>query len=177
MMLPRLNSERLVLRPFETADAPETVRLAGAREVAATTLRIPHPYTTADAELFIASCEEKARQNLASVFAIGLRAGPRLVGAVGLELELTHQRAELGYWIGVPYWGNGYATEAASAAVRYGFDTLHLARIYAMHFPENPASGKVLRKIGMRHEGRLRSHILKWEQFHDLELYGLLRSS
>jgi RimJ/RimL family protein N-acetyltransferase len=176
MILPTLRTDRLLLRAFSPSDADELVRLAGAREIAATTLRIPHPYTKEDAVAFIAACAHRAEENLAAVFAIDLREEFRLVGAVGLELELPHRRAELGYWIGVPYWGNGYATEAARAVVQYGFDALNLNRIHATHFPHNPASARVLRKIGMRHEGQLRSHVLKWDQFYDLELYGMLRA-
>jgi ribosomal-protein-alanine N-acetyltransferase len=99
-----------------------------------------------------------------------------LLFAVGLELEVAHRRAERGYWIGVPYLGNGYATEAARAVVRYGFDVLKLHRIFASHFQGNPASGKVLQKVGMKYEGRLRNHVRKWDQFQDLEFYGILES-
>jgi RimJ/RimL family protein N-acetyltransferase len=176
MTHPTLRTERLLLRPFLASDADEIVRLAGAREIAATTLRIPHPYSKADADTFIAACARRAEEDLAAVFAVDLRDQFQLLGAVGLELELPHRRAELGYWIGVPYWGNGYATEAARAVVHYGFDTLNLNRIYASHFPHNPASAQVLRKIGMQHEGRLRSHVQKWDQFYDLELYAVLRA-
>ncbi len=91
-------------------------------------------------------------------------------------IESDHRHAELGYWIGVPYWGNGYATEAATAMVKYGFGTLGLHRIFAGHFTNNPASAGVLRKIGMRHEGCQRAHILKWGKFLDLEMYGMLAS-
>jgi RimJ/RimL family protein N-acetyltransferase len=95
---------------------------------------------------------------------------------VGLRVEPDHRRAELGYWIGVPYWGKGYATEAARALVQYGFETLQLHRIFASHFANNSVSAKVLRKIGMRHEGRQRGHILKWGEFLDIEMYGMVGS-
>jgi ribosomal-protein-alanine N-acetyltransferase len=176
MTVPTLRTERLLLRPFARSDVPDLTLLAGAREVAANTLRIPYPYTKADAEMFITASSRKAHEQLAMIFAIEVPQEHRLVGAVGLELEMTHRRAELGYWIGVPYWGNGYATESAGKVVRYGFDVLNLNRIHAGHFPHNPASGKVLKKIGMKYEGCLRSHIRKWDQIHDLEIYGLLRS-
>jgi RimJ/RimL family protein N-acetyltransferase len=93
---------------------------------------------------------------------------------VGLHIAEAHRRAELGYWIGVPFWGRGYATEAARAAVAFGFETLRLNRIYAHHFAGNTASQRVLEKIGMRHEGRSRQHIQKWDRFVDLENYALL---
>ncbi len=86
-----------------------------------------------------------------------------------------HQHAELGYWIGVSYWGNGYATEAAREMVRYGFQDLKLHRIFASHFKHNPASGRILVKLGMRYEGCQHEHYRKWDQFVDSELYGILR--
>jgi RimJ/RimL family protein N-acetyltransferase len=76
----------------------------------------------------------------------------------------------------VPYWGRGYASEAAAALLLHGFEHFPLNRIFAMHFARNPASGRVLQKIGMRHEGTLRQHLKKWGQYVDLECYGLLRS-
>jgi RimJ/RimL family protein N-acetyltransferase len=90
-------------------------------------------------------------------------------------LECEHDRAELGYWIGKPFWGRGYATEAARALVQYGFDTLGLHRIYARHLTRNPASGRVLHKIGMTHEGYRRKHEKKWGIYEDDKLYGILR--
>jgi ribosomal-protein-alanine N-acetyltransferase len=169
-----LHTDRLLLRPHTLADAPELARLAGAREVAATTLRIPHPYSVADAQAFIAEWQNAADERVA--FAIVLRENLALLGGTGLRLEKEHRHAELGYWVGTPYWGNGYATEAACAVVRYGFEVLNLHRIHAAHFSNNAASGNVLRKLGMKHEGQLRHHIVKWGQYVDLELYAMLES-
>lgn len=169
-----LRTERLLLRSFRRSDIPQIVRLAGAREVAATTLRIPHPYTESDADCFLSAFEAECRRGRAAVFAITLNDGAELCGSVGLHIEAAHARAELGFWIGVPYWGRGYATEAARAVVKYGFETLKLHRIYASHFKDNLASRRVLLKLGMRSEGCARHHIEKWGQFIDLENYGLL---
>ena len=73
------------------------------------------------------------------------------------------------------YWGKGYATEAAREMLGYGFESLGLHRIFATCFPHNPASGRILKKIGMQYEGCQRQHLLKWGQFVDSELYGILR--
>jgi ribosomal-protein-alanine N-acetyltransferase len=170
MDLPTLRTERLLLRPFTRDDIAELVPLIGAREVAATTRRIPHPYTDADAERFIAQAQAGDEINLA----IRLLASLSLVGGGILRPDLDHQHAELGYWIGVPHWGNGYATEAARELIRYGFEDLGLHRIYASHSSNNPASGKVLIKVGMKHEGRMRGHLLKWGEYQDLEFYGMV---
>ena len=166
-----IETERLCLRPLNESDIPELVSLIGARQVAATTLRIPHPYEEKHAREFLVSIAQKGELRLA----ITLRSDGRLCGGVGLNPDPEHRHAELGYWIGVPCWGNGYATEAARAVVRYGFETLSLNRIFAHHFIHNPASGKVLKKIGMKYEGRMRQHVLKWGAFVDLELYAILR--
>ncbi len=167
-----LETARFWLRPLALPDIPQLVPLIGAREVAATTLRIPHPYTEENAREFLTNPKHRCEE----VLAIIRKADQQLVGAVGLHPDLAHKRAELGYWIGVPYWGNGYATEAARAVVAYGFGELDLNRIYASHFEGNNASAGVLRKIGMRHEGCQRGHILKWGRFLDSQLYGMLRS-
>ncbi len=172
MHYPELRTDRLLLRDFREDDIPALVRLAGAREVAATTLRIPHPYTEEHAKQFL---EMRQDQKFGYSFAITLLATGELCGAVGLHPDPVHPRAELGYWIGVPYWGHGYATEAARAAVDFGFRELKLQRIFAHHFQGNAVSGRVLQKIGMKYEGCQRRHIEKWGQLLDLENYGILR--
>jgi len=171
-----LQTERLTLRAYEVSDIPALVPLIGAREVAATTLRIPHPYTDEYARDFIVSAREDMANGKCSRLAIILRQSETLCGGMGLMIEADHRRAELGYWIGLPYWGYGYATEAARIMVNYGFRTLGLHRIFASHFANNPTSGRVLRKIGMRHEGCLRAHVMKWGELHDLEMYGMVAS-
>jgi RimJ/RimL family protein N-acetyltransferase len=171
-----LQTERLTLRLHAPSDIPALMPLIGAREVAATTLRIPHPYTESDAQDFIAATQDDLSSGSGLRLGIVVSDGDTLCGGVGLRIEPDHRRAELGYWIGVPYWGKGYATEAAKAMVKYGFETLRLHRIFASHIVSNSASARVLRKIGMRHEGRQRGHILKWGEFLDIEMYGMVAS-
>jgi ribosomal-protein-alanine N-acetyltransferase len=168
---PTLETERLRLSPYTENDIPELLPLVGAREVAATTLRIAHPYTERDARGFLELAKEPDKLWLA----ITLRADGRQIGGIGLRLEQQQQHAELGYWLGVAYWGQGYATEASREMLRYGFEDLGLHRIFASHFKHNPASGRILKKIGMQYEGCLREHLLKWGKFVDSELYGMLR--
>jgi ribosomal-protein-alanine N-acetyltransferase len=171
--LPTLRTARLVLRPFAMADAPAVQRLAGASEVASTTLNIPHPYEDGMAEVWIASHASAFTRNELAVFAIGLP-DHALIGAISLRLEPLHRRAELGYWVGVPFWSHGYATEAAQATLAYGFQALGLNRIHATHLRRNPASGRVMEKIGMRYEGTHRQHVWKDGRFEDLVRYAIL---
>jgi ribosomal-protein-alanine N-acetyltransferase len=170
-MPPTLETARLRLRPYRDADIAELVPLIGTREVAATTLRIAHPYTEQDGRDFLALAQEPDKIWLV----VALRSDGRQIGGIGLRVDQQHHHAELGYWLGVPYWGQGYATEAAREMLRYGFETLQLHRIFASHFKPNAASGRILVKLGMRHEGCQREHIRKWDQFVDSELYGILR--
>ena len=170
-MHPTLQTDRLILRPYREADVPELVPLIGTREVAATTLRIAHPYTEQDARAFLELAHDPEKLWLA----VTLRSDGRQIGGIGLRIDQQHQNAELGYWLGVPYWGQGYASEASREMLRYGFEDLNLHRIHASHFKHNPASGRILKKLGMRYEGCQREHLRKWDQFVDSELYGILR--
>lgn len=176
MSQPTLETTRLVLRPFTLSDAAEVQRLAGAREVALGAHDIPHPYPDGVAEWWIGKQPSEFEQGIGVTFAIVRRDDGALLGGIGLRLNHREQHAEMGYWMGVPYWSQGYGTEAATALVRYGFTDLDLHRIYANHYTRNPASGRIMQKIGMQHEGRMREHARHWDGFEDLELYGLLRS-
>jgi RimJ/RimL family protein N-acetyltransferase len=162
------------MRQWAEPDIPALIPLIGTPEVAATTLRIPHPYTHDDAVAFLRHCRELDGEGLGIRLGIFLREGPTLCGGIGLVANPRHHHAELGYWLGVPYWGKGYATEAAKAVVEYGFKELKLHRIFASHFPNNPASGRVLQKIGMSYEGKARDHVCKWNKFYDIENYGMI---
>lgn len=176
MQQPRIFTERLMLRSLELEDASPIAALAGAREIAATTLRIPHPYDQSMAEQWITGLEQQRIEGRSACFAVCVQEGRQLIGCIGLELERDQGRAELGYWIGHSYWGRGYATEAAAAVLEFAFDMLHLRRVFASHFAENEASGRVLAKIGMKHEGRLREHIEKWGEYHDSVVWGIVES-
>ena len=173
MSRPTLTTHRLVLRPFTVADAPEVNRLVGDRRIADTTLNIPHPYDESMAVAWIGTHAEAAERGDSMPLAITAHDGS-LVGAIALAISRAHQRAELGYWIGVPHWGRGYATEAAAAMVDYAFRTLGLRRVVAHCLSRNVASARVMEKIGMRREGMLRAHVIKWDVPEDVVLYALL---
>lgn len=102
-------------------------------------------------------------------------AGERDIADTTLNIERRFNQAELGYWIGKPFWNRGYATEAAIAVIRFGFASLDLNRIASRHFSRNPASGRVMQKAGLRHEGTARQSMIKWGKYEDLQLYAILR--
>jgi [ribosomal protein S5]-alanine N-acetyltransferase len=170
-----IETERLLLRPLELSDAGDIQRLAGNRSIADTTINIPHPYENGMAEQWITLNRPEFAAGMPTNFAIVLRGSGKLVGAIELRIVPRSELAELGYWVGKPYWHKGYGTEAARAMIHYGFTALNIDRIHAAHFTRNPASGRVLQKIGMRHEGRSPKQVEKWGQPEKLELYGLFR--
>jgi len=172
--IPTLRTTRLVLRPFRPDDAPTVQRLAGEREIAASTLTVPHPYPDGAAEEWIATHATAWADQRVLTLAVTTPGDDALVGAVGLQLAMADRRAELGYWIGIPWWNLGYATEASRAIIGFGFTSLGLHRIMARHMARNPASGRVMQKLGMQREGVLRQHILKWGVFEDLVVYAVL---
>lgn len=173
---PTIETERLVLRPFTLRDAPDVKRLAGDKAIASTTLNIPYPYEDGIAEKWIGTHREGFEKGESVHFAIVDRQQHCLIGAIGLTVNERFESAELGYWIGKPYWNNGYCTEAAEAVLEYGFETLGLNRIHASHFKRNLASGRVMQAIGMSNEGSLKQHIKKWDKFEDLEVYGIVKT-
>lgn len=170
-----LPTERLVLRPLLLADAPRIKQLASDREVADGVLHIPHPYPRGVAEKWVARCQRKAKKGIGATFAVVPKYDTATIGVMELTINPVHQHAELGYWLGKPYWGQGYCTEAAQAVTHFGFTTLGLNRMYANHFKRNHASGRVLEKIGMQCEGCSRQHFKKNNIFEDSVRYGLLR--
>lgn len=175
-MPPVLSTARLVLRPMGPDDAAAVQKWAGDFEVADTALNIPHPYPDGLADEWIAMHGRAWREGREAVFAITARADGTLMGAIGLAgIDARHRHAEMGYWLGRPFWNLGLATEAARAVLRFAFDTLDLERVFAHHFVRNPASGRVLEKIGMVREGVLRAHVRQWGRPEDLVVCGILR--
>ncbi len=170
---PSLHTERLVLRPFSYRDAPRVQELAGDARIAATTLNIPHPYRDGVAESWIATHISAFLAGRGVTYAI-TRQEVGVVGAIGLSVQERHKKAELGYWVGVDFWGRGYATEAAKAVIHFGAERFGLEKITAHHLLENPASGRVMQKLGMVQEGVLRGEVVKNDRRHDIVVYGLL---
>ncbi|MFC1954613.1 GNAT family N-acetyltransferase [Chloroflexota bacterium] len=174
---PSIKTERLRLQPYTLEDAPDLQRLIGERDVAATLLNVPYPYEDGMAEEWISKHQKRFDKEEAVEFAIVDGKEGFLMGTIGIErINKEYENAEIGYWIALPYWGNGYCTEAAQAVIKYGFEVLGLHRIYAQHFTSNPASGRIMQKIGMKYEGCLRQNVKKWGRFENMAFYGILKS-
>ncbi|ASN81509.1 GNAT family N-acetyltransferase [Deinococcus ficus] len=175
-VLPELVTRRLRLRPFREADAADVHTLLSHPGVAAGMLSIPSPYPAGLALTWIRSRPAAAEEGRAYSWAITPQDGAALLGSVTLSPDPGQGRAELGYWIGVPFWGQGHATEAVAAVLAFGFGSLGLHRIHATVFPRNAASARVLEKSGFRREGLLRGYARKDGAFEDLVMYARLRT-
>lgn len=173
--LPTISLERLVLRPFILDDAPVVQQLAGDPYVAETTLYIPHPYEDGVAEKWIGTHADNFNWDRSLELAIVHKEKDELIGAICIGYNNKFNHGELSYWIGKEYKNKGYCTEAAKGIVDYAFKPLKLNRIFARHLGKNPASGKVMEKLGMKYVGTLRQHVLKNGEYDDLVYYGLLK--
>jgi RimJ/RimL family protein N-acetyltransferase len=145
--IPVLETERLLLRPPRREDAKALAMLANDRRVAENLLRIPHPYGLADAERFIAGANT---DDVERVFLI--TRGAAVLGSCGIA-KLDGERPEIGYWLGVPFWGKGYATEAARALIDHAFGDLGYDHLLGGARVSNPASRRVLEKCGFQWTG------------------------
>jgi RimJ/RimL family protein N-acetyltransferase len=145
---PVLATARLRLRAPLREEALLIAALANDRRIAENTARIPHPYTLDNAEGFLRYLEESENE---TAFAI-TRTDDVLIGICGLIMK-PHKAPEIGYWLGVPYWGHGYATEAARAVIDHAFEDLGLERLEAGARVSNPASRRVLEKCGFQWSG------------------------
>jgi RimJ/RimL family protein N-acetyltransferase len=173
-----LHTPRLLLRTPTVADAPRWEELCQPFEMARNTLRMPHPYPKGAAEEHIRKMDEAQARGEAVRFGIfeGDRAGPgEIIGMIGLHIDAPHHHAELGYSIGMPYWGRGYATEAAAAVVDHGFEALNLQRIHAGYYTRNPASGRILEKLGFKPEGMRERMYLRFGEWVDCVLMRIFR--
>ena len=119
--------------------------------------------------------EQMRRSGDEMPFAIARRESDDLVGAIGVQPESNGLIAEIGFWVGRPFWGRGYCTEAAREILRYCFEELALQRVFAGHFAGNGASGRVQEKIGMKREGCQRWGSSRFGELKDLVLYGIIR--
>ena len=161
------------IRSFREDDADALARLANNRRIWRNLNDyFPHPYTLGDANGWIEfTQQEEPERNFA------IASATQVVGGIGLKLreDVFRRSAEIGYWLGEPYWGRGIATEALQALTDYAFEAFDLVRIDAGVFEWNPASCRVLEKVGYVREARLRKSVVKDGQVIDRFLYAKLR--
>lgn len=165
-----ISCETCVLRPLVPSDATSLAEHANDREIWLN-LRdgFPHPYSLADAEEYITVTMKRPVQTT-----FGIVVDDVVGGTISLRIGTDIERinAELGYWLGRPFWGRGVITEAVQATTRYAFDVLKLHRVFAVPFTRNVASVRVLEKSGFEHEGLMRRSAIKDGWILDQHLYA-----
>jgi len=171
--LMRLDCGLCVVRDWSLGDKGSLVRVANNRNIWRNlTHRFPHPYTTDDAVGFLRIA---TTQQPTSDFAIAT--ADEVIGGIGLQRQSDVHRltAEIGYWLGEPFWGRGIATRAVRAVTAWAFATTSLERLYACVFATNPASARVLSNAGYQFEGRMRRAVIKDGRILDQLIYAALR--
>jgi len=167
-----LKDSEINIRKLEVSDTLQLATLANNRKIW-DNLRdyIPHPYTKSDAEFFINLTQNQDPQQ-----SFGIEFKKQLCGVISLiiQKDVYRKSAEIGYWIGEPYWGNGIATKAVQLITKYGFETLNLIRIYTGVFEHNPTSMKILEKNGYQKEGVFKKAVIKNNKILDEHRYYIL---
>jgi len=165
-MVFNLETERLLLRPPARSDAPAIVALMGEWDVAKSLGRVPYPYSQADADAFFDRQEARPADAFDMTLGLTLKSNGNYIGGCGVHLR-ENGEYELGYWLAKPYWGAGYATEAARAVLGTAFAVPEITFITAGYHFDNPASGHVLAKLGFMPDGeedrecRARGHAVR----------------
>lgn len=173
-MLQQIETERLFMRPYDITDIPAVQNLANDKAIAETTF-IPYPYTVEKVEEWINSHSELIKNGDVYPLAVMLKNENQLIGTMTIRIDKVHNKGELAYWIGKDFWGQGFATEMAKAMLAFGFNELNLNRIWAPVMKKNIASAKVMQKIGLSYEGTLKEDVLRWGNYEDVEVYGMLK--
>ena len=165
----------LILRFYSDDDLELMIQYLNNKNVTKETANIPFPFTKEEALERVDFIKKGLKKGTNYVFTITKSGEDKLIGQIGLHLDKDHNKAEIGYWIGEPFWGNGYASEANKAILKFGFEELNLNKIFATHFLDNPASGKVLINSKMIKEAELIDHYKKGESYQSVNQYRLTK--
>jgi [ribosomal protein S5]-alanine N-acetyltransferase len=169
-----ISTDRLQLRLFQVSDAETVSRLCNNYNLYKSTLYLPYPYSLNDALSWMEHQLENFNSDKSYELAVTGRQTGELYGAIALSNNQSFCHGELAYWIGEEYWGKGYATEAAEAVIKFAFEEKKYHKVFARYFQSNPASGRVMEKLGMREEGILVDHVRKEDRYESLVCYGLI---
>ena len=169
-----LRSAQLILRPLERTDAPKVATLAGDWDVARWTLDIPHPYDMTMARDFMVFAQDEFLSQRRIILAMVARVSGDLVGVISLTRNGTDE-GEIGYWVGRPYQGKGYAREAAALAIALGFEALAMRRVVAACMPDNEPSWRVMEHCGMTYVEAIQRWSITRRTTFDLSLYAIER--
>lgn len=173
--MPTLETQRLLLRKVAMTDAPDLFAYGRDHEVARHVLWEAYRSET-DARMYVRFLQRQYRSGQPSSWGIVHKAHLKVIGTIGfMWWNHDHNSAEVGYSLARAYWNQGIMSEVLTEMLRFGFEAMGLHRIEAQHECDNPASGRVMEKVGMRHEGTLRGRLYNKGRYVDVELYAILR--
>jgi len=173
--MPRLETERLVLRKLEMRDAQDIFNYSQDPLVAKHVLWDPHT-SVGESRGYIRYMLRKYRAGDPSSWGIEEKASGKIIGTIGyMWYQRENNSVEVGYSLARSHWNKGYMTEALRAVIDYSFRNLHLHRVEAQHETDNAASGKVMEKCGMKKEGTLRGRLYNKGKYVDVHIYSILR--
>ena len=158
---PKLETERLLLNQTKPTDIPDIIMYAGNKNITDNTRTMPHPYFEEDAIRWLNSMNQGFKNKEEYTFAMRQKKDAHFIGGIGLTIDVSNNRAELGYWLAEPFWNQGFTTEAVQAIFKFAFEVLNLNKIVAVYLSTNQASGKVMLKNGMTKEGEFIAHDVK----------------
>ena len=173
--MPVLETPRLILRKLTMRDAADIYRYSRSRDVARYVLWEAH-HSIGDSRAYLRYMLRRYRNREPASWGIEYRETGEVIGTIGfMWIQRDNSAAEVGYSLSKDYWNRGLMTEALSAVIAHGFGPMNLNRIEAQHETGNPASGAVMRKCGMTHEGTLRQRLYNKGKYVDVELYAILK--
>src|SRR5438477_4406706 len=174
--IPKLETERLILRKHSMRDVNDIFEYASVPEIAKYVMW-EHHRSVADSLHFLRAVIQQYQNGVPSPWGIVYKENNKIIGTAGYHIwNPAHRRAEIGYALSPSYWNKGIMTEALEAMLKFGFEHLDLNRIEAMCKVENTASERVMQKCRMKFEGTLREQMYVKEEFHNLNLYSILKS-
>lgn len=173
--MPAIKLKKFILRPYKKGDEASIVKHANNRTIARNTLLMPYPYTSKDAKDWIRKNLTKYNKKNSENFVFAIEINGEVCGAVGLSHIKKEHKAEIGFWLGKKYWGQGIMTKAVRSMTQYAFRQLKLRRIYAHVFLFNNPSKRVLEKAGYKLEGILEKEAKKKNKYIDCYLMAKVR--
>lgn len=173
--LPILETPRLMLRPLRMSDCQDVFAYSRDPEVARHVLWDAHQ-SISQTRSYLRYILRQYRNGEPSSYGIVWKENEQVIGSIGfMWLNTENRSAEIGYSLARPYWNRGIMSEALCAVLKMAFTTLRLHRVEAQHETDNPASGRVMLKAGMRREGTMRGRIFNKGRFVDVDVYGILQ--
>ncbi|MFH1399698.1 MAG: GNAT family protein [Candidatus Woesearchaeota archaeon] len=170
----KITGERVNLRQLEASDAKSIFKYAKDKQISLYTT-LPHPYITKDAKAFIELTKKHSEKKSDFELGIELKETKEIIGMMSLmDIDYKNKSAEVGYWIGTPYWRQGFTREALCLLLKFGFAKLKLKRIWARVMDSNIASSRLLESVGFSYEGRARKAVYKNKTWLDQLRYSIL---